>query len=84
MAILFAYSFFSVSVPLFLPQNPSLLRCACLHNALAPTVSLEGFFSLLSSSSPIYGYIKINAILRIILGLLKVCNNVVQLGQITS
>ena len=51
LATFSANSFFSCSVPLTFPQNPSLLLWACLVNALAPTVNFGGFFSLFSSSS---------------------------------
>ena len=51
LAISSAYSFLSISVPFARPQKPSLLLCACLQKALAPTVSLGGYFNLFSSSS---------------------------------
>lgn len=41
VAILFAFSFLYISVPVACPQNPSLHRWACFESALAPTVKYD-------------------------------------------
>ena len=64
MAILFACSFLSASGPVGCPQNPSLLRCECFYNALAPTESLDTLLSLCNSS-----------MLRTWFRLLKLCSS---------
>ena len=57
-----ACSFFYSSVPLGSPQKPSLLRCACLQSALAPTESLDGTIlvalSISSGERTVWGLLK--------------------------
>ena len=48
-----ALAFFYSSVPLFPPQNPSLLLWQCFSRPLPPTVSLLTLLRRLASSIPI-------------------------------